>query len=198
MKASREALKVLIAGLFAAPPATERSEIVDALCLLVGEIAFGDPASSLVQYLPELEELLRALILLDTGQVAPMLRPRLDGHRPTDQPRRQLQKAMLVAGLVALEEIGVPSVGARNDVVALAARHNVRASGGKLVRASTLRTWRKKIRATPDCVLIVKRLLDDAPTRGAVLRNLANMLDRSPPAGGLWQMVRGKQLKLAS
>jgi hypothetical protein len=188
----------MIAGPFAAPPAIDRSAIIDALCLVLREIAFADPDSSLVQYLPDLNELLRALILLDTGMVAPMLRPRVDGHRSKDRPRRQVQKAVLVAGLVALEEIGVPAVEARNDVIALAGRHNVRASGGKLVRAGTLRTWRKKIMATPDCAVITKRLLVGEPTRAAVLRNLADMLDYAPPSDWPWHTLCRGQLKQAS
>ncbi len=200
MITSRHGLLVRIASLLTEPPAINRSVVVEALCAVLEEIAVGSAqAQGLAQYLPNLDKLLRALALLEDGIVAPMLQPRRPAHRSKDSTKREFHKLALVAGCMALEEIGVPPAEARREILALAARQRVRASGGKLARSTTLHTWRKKVHAHSLCRMVVQRLLIDRPTRRALIAKLEVMLRGEPPAGSLWKKApRREELKLAS
>jgi hypothetical protein len=204
LQRKRQAILVAIAGSFAPPPNVPREKVLGALARVLG----SDLALSNEECLA-LAELYRGLVLLDEGVVAPALAPRRFNNRPNSSAHDRFLIALLVAGCVAFESVGVSGAEARQMIARRAGALKLRQADGRPITDGTVYSWWKKHRSDPAVPPIAMRLAaggtqrDPAPaSRDTVRDHLARVL-RCHAAGvprfyssGLWR--RAREVKVTS
>lgn len=109
-----------------------------------------------------------ALALLEDGVVAPMFRPpEFSGGRPTSRHGRIVMFG-LVAGCIALENVGLAGKQARAELAKLCRTLKLRASGQRAITAGTLYSWWKKHRGDEHVIMMSRILSSERPTSGTL------------------------------
>jgi hypothetical protein len=177
--------KMVELSLYSPVPNLERADVIAALGDILWQCAEtrskADAVLDVRAHVRALDELFRALVLLEDGTVSPMLLPaRGAANRPRDSIRLKFQKNLLVAACVALEAVGEEPELARKSIISVVHPCGIRASGGKAISSTTLRVWRKKLRTTTICRRLASAFPPDGPKE--IIRHLELMLTKFPSA----------------